>query len=140
MLKDSVLTALYASAFTDAKRRDELLQDFRTATFIARWDGDTFRFAHTSLQEYFLAVHLTTALEEAQLDEWNLPEVNAETLDFAAELFAQRSAESASARTRLEQSLNTLPQRECSAPQPKRAAILSSPLCRRREPLRASED
>jgi len=108
VLKDSVLTALYASAFTDAKRRDELLQDFRTATFIARWDGDTFRFAHTSLQEYFLAVHLVSALEEAHLDEWNLPEVNAETLDFAAELFVQRSAESACARTRLEQSLNTL--------------------------------
>lgn len=108
VLKDSVLTALYGSAFTDAKRRDELLQDFRTATFIARWDGDTFRFAHTSLQEYFLAVHLISALEEAQLDEWNLPEVTAETLDFAAELFVQRSAESASSRTRLEQSLNTL--------------------------------
>ncbi len=108
VLKDSVLTALYASAFTDAKRRDELLQDFRTATFIARWDGDTFRFAHTSLQEYFLAVHLMSALEDAQLDEWNLPEVNAETLDFAAELFVQRNAESASARTRLEQSLNAL--------------------------------
>ena len=108
VLRDSVLTALYASAFTDAKRRDELLQDFRTATFIARWDGDTFRFAHTSLQEYFLAVHLVSALEEAHLDEWNLPEVNAETLDFAAELFVQRSVESASARTRLEQSLNAL--------------------------------
>ncbi len=91
-----------------AKRRDELLQDFRTATFIARWDGDTFRFAHTSLQEYFLAVHLVNALEEEQLDEWSLPEVNVETLDFAAELFVQRCTESAAACTRLEHSLRAL--------------------------------
>jgi len=114
-LKETVTTdptfrALYGDSFKETKQRDELLQDFRTATFIARWDGDSFRFAHTSLQEYFLASHLVRALEQGHAGEWLLPQVNRETLDFAAELFVQRAEESPAARGRLEKTITLLMQ------------------------------
>ncbi len=108
IIADPTFRAMYGDSFKETKRRDELLQDFRTATFIARWDGDSFRFAHTSLQEYFLATALVTALETGDADEWLIRRVNHETLDFAAELFLQRAEESPAARTRLEQNLARL--------------------------------
>lgn len=108
LISDSTFRALYADDLKESEKRDRLLQDFRTATFIARWDGDSFRFAHTSLQEYFLATHLIRALEEAQPDGWSLPQVNRETLDFASELFLQRSGESPAAKQRLESTLGML--------------------------------
>ncbi len=108
IIADPTFRAMYGDSFKETKKRDELLQDFRTATFIARWDGDSFRFAHTSLQEYFLATALVTALENGDADEWLMPRVNQETLDFAAELFLQRAEESPAARTRLEQTLARL--------------------------------
>ena len=110
LLHDPTFRALYADDLKETEKRDRLLQDFRTATFIARWDGDSFRFAHTSLQEYFLATHLVRALEEGNADDWCLPTVNRETLDFAAELFIQRAEDSPAARTRLEKTLTRLMQ------------------------------
>lgn len=108
IIADPTFHALYGDSFKETKMRDELLQDFRTATFIARWDGDSFRFAHTSLQEYFLASALVAALENGDADAWLMPRVNQETLDFAAELFLQRAEESPAARTRLEHTLAKL--------------------------------
>ena len=69
----------------------ELLEeDFRTATFVLRPDDSSehFRFAHTSLQEYFLARHLFRSLREgSQRQVWNqLPMPSDETLEFLAEL------------------------------------------------------
>ncbi len=100
---------IYAD-FLKARESEAILSDFRTASFISRWDGDSFRFAHTSLQEYFLASHLVRALEQGNADEWLLPQVNRETLDFAAELFVQRAEESPAARGRLEKTLTLLMQ------------------------------
>src|SRR5262249_32255479 len=49
----------------------ELLQeDLRTATFLVREGSEDFRFAHTSLQEFFLASHLHRALLEQRWDTW----------------------------------------------------------------------
>ena len=71
-----------------------LNQDFRTATFFLRPDGEKegFRFAHTSLQEFFLAARLVRALEENEPDVWDLPLPSDETLDFAGQILHLKSA------------------------------------------------
>jgi hypothetical protein len=73
------------------KPAEVLNQDFREATFCLRPDDekDGFRFAHTSLYEYFLALHLVRALEENHIEHWNLPLPSDETLDFAGQLLAE---------------------------------------------------
>ncbi len=87
---DPVLSRIYDRQL-NSEERDTLLEDLRTATFIARWDGDRFQFAHTSLQEFFLAEALFEALsvhgtsQSAQL-EWAMPEPSVETFGFLAEL------------------------------------------------------
>lgn len=71
-----------------------LHQDFRTATFFLRpaTAGESFRFAHTSLQEYFLACHLARALQSGRKSDaspgaaWDLPMPSLETLDFLGQL------------------------------------------------------
>src|SRR5690606_5347949 len=90
ILTDTILRGQYGSALERSASRDELMQDFRTATFIARWDGDAFRFAHTSLQEYFLACHLVRALDSATeaVAEWDTSMPSVETLDFVGQLLA----------------------------------------------------
>lgn len=85
-----------------AGRSEGILSDFRAASFVSRWDGELFRFAHTSLQEYFLARHLIRALEEGNSEEWSLPLLNRESLDFATELFVQRGEESTVAKRKME--------------------------------------
>ena len=93
ILADPLLRGLYGDALKVPEDRDSLLQDFRTATFIARWDGDAFRFAHTSLQEYFLASHLVHSLTGNQaLEAWDLPMPTTETLDFMGQLLYKLSA------------------------------------------------
>ncbi|MBL9154046.1 MAG: TIR domain-containing protein [Verrucomicrobiales bacterium] len=73
------------------KPAEVLNQDFRAATFCLRPDGekDGFRFAHTSLYEYFLALHLVRAWEEDRPADWDLPLPSDETLDFAGQLLAE---------------------------------------------------
>lgn len=87
---DPALQARYASA--DADRLEE---DLRTATFLAREDGARagFRFAHTSLQEYFLAPHLAQAVERDDPEAWAGPVPSGETLTFLGELFASDYSE-----------------------------------------------
>ena len=46
--------------------REILKEDLRTATFITRPDDEHFRFAHTSLQEFFLASFLHRGLHKQQ--------------------------------------------------------------------------
>tara|TARA_R110002072_G_scaffold173600_2_gene328317 strand:+ start:98567 stop:101545 length:2979 start_codon:yes stop_codon:yes gene_type:complete len=83
---------------------NELLEeDLRTATFILRPDDEEqrFRFAHTSLQEFFLASRLHRVLLEAgrlkatgkpaaKINEvlhcWNIPVPSVETLEFLGQL------------------------------------------------------
>ena len=67
----------------------ELLEeDFRTATFVLRPDDsqDRFRFAHTSLQEYFLARYLHRALLEGEQQNCEMGVPSPETLDFLGQL------------------------------------------------------
>ncbi|HNM45014.1 pentapeptide repeat-containing protein, partial [Plasticicumulans sp.] len=71
------------------KDRGLLKEDLRTATFLVREGEDRFRFAHTSLQEYFLACHLQRALLDDQPDAWALPALNRETLDFLGQLLRE---------------------------------------------------
>ncbi len=70
------------------KDRAVLKEDLRTATFVLRptTEEKHFRFAHTSLQEYFLAAHLARALVEGKVDRWDLPRVSQETLDFLGQI------------------------------------------------------
>ena len=73
--------------------REVLKEDLRTATFITRPDDEHFRFAHTSLQEFFLASYLHRGLYEKKRENWQLfSEENSalpsnETLDFMAQLY-----------------------------------------------------
>ena len=70
--------------------RQILEEDLRNSTFVVREDRDEdhgfFRFAHTSLQEYFLARYLCRTLGEYRQDPesqaWALPSPSLETLDF----------------------------------------------------------
>lgn len=64
-----------------------LKEDLRTATFIVREGEDHFRFAHTSLQEFFLACHLKRALIEQAYNRWDkLLSLSDETLNFFGQL------------------------------------------------------
>ena len=77
---------------------DQLEEDLRTATFLVREDGvegSAFRFAHTSLLEYFLADYLLAAIRDDVPERWALPTPSPETLDFLGERLAE-AAESGS--------------------------------------------
>jgi len=67
-----------------------LEEDFRTATFVLRPDSslESFRFAHTSLQEYFLARYLLRGLSTNAMSTWDMPYPSPETLDFLGQLLA----------------------------------------------------
>ncbi|PXX37206.1 NACHT domain-containing protein [Undibacterium pigrum] len=78
------------------KPRDLLQEDLRNSTFLKRVDVEgkdsRFEFAHTSLQEFFLAEYLLQALLSRSADAreaWRLPMVSDETLDFLGQLLAE---------------------------------------------------
>jgi len=71
-------------------KRDLLKEDLRTATFLVRDDSDQFRFAHSSLQEYFLACYLRRALVQEQFANWALRGVSPDTLDFLGQSLAEQ--------------------------------------------------
>jgi len=100
LYENPVLAAAYAN-----KDREVLKEDLRTATFIVRPDDESFRFAHTSLQEYFLACYLHRALREGRPERLALTLPSLETLDFLLQLLASREdhrqACEATARTAL---------------------------------------
>lgn len=87
---------------------DQLEEDLRNSTFLSRidthidgHDESVFRFAHTSLQEYFLALYLFTALSENRNEAWNIRMPSTETLDFLGQMLAE--SEDVSLRTRMHQ-------------------------------------
>ncbi|PWV61773.1 pentapeptide repeat-containing protein [Plasticicumulans acidivorans] len=80
--------------------RELLKEDLRTATFLVREGEDRFRFAHSSLQEFFLASHLQRALRADQPQAWALPALNREVLDFLGQLLSEDEAEHAEALRR----------------------------------------
>lgn len=74
---------------------DQLEEDLRTATFLVRQDdeaGSAFRFAHTSLSEFFLADYLFQAVREGKPERWSLPVPSAETLDFLGQMIKEADA------------------------------------------------
>ena len=71
---------------------DQLEEDLRTATFLARQDAggkSSFRFAHTSLLEFFLARYLLNAVERKDAGAWAIPVPSRETLDFLSQLLCE---------------------------------------------------
>jgi WD40 repeat protein len=87
VVKDEVMAARYLG---DARKAAILDEDFRTATLVLRPDTsvDGFRFAHTSLHEFFLACALARALREGCTGVWDLPRPSPETLEFLGQLLA----------------------------------------------------
>ena len=79
------------------KKEPELLkEDVRTAAFLVRdEDGDQFRFAHSSLLEYFLACYLRRALIGSDLKGWALGGVSQETLDFLGQSLLEKPSDAA---------------------------------------------
>ena len=90
------------------KEREVLKEDLRTATFIVRPDDERFRFAHTSLQEYFLACYLYRGLKENKTQYWDLTLPSLETLNFLGQQLEIRSAEQTRCLRTLEEILKTL--------------------------------
>ncbi|HRD48558.1 MAG TPA: pentapeptide repeat-containing protein, partial [Candidatus Contendobacter sp.] len=76
-----------------AKDREILKEDLRTATFIVRPDEKKFRFAHTSLHEYFLAGYLLHTLMAGEADGYRLPPPSPETCTFFAERWQMAATE-----------------------------------------------
>ncbi len=80
---------------------EQLEEDLRTATFLSRQDGDvsTFRFAHTSLQEFFLADYLLEAVRHDRPDLWAMELPSQETLDFLGQMLQENAGDTAPLRT-----------------------------------------
>jgi WD40 repeat protein len=74
------------AAHYDMKDREVLKEDLRTATFLVRPGNSRFQFAHTSLQEFFLASYLWRALRDNRPSDWDMAVPSLETLDFLGQL------------------------------------------------------
>lgn len=78
-----------ARRYRDVKA-DQLEEDLRTATFLRRDDSEGekggFRFAHSSLQEFFLAEYLLQAVRDNARERWQLPHPSMEVFDFIEQL------------------------------------------------------
>ncbi|MGD0959889.1 MAG: NACHT domain-containing protein, partial [Methylomonas sp.] len=73
---------------------EQLEEDLRTATFLTRQDADNpadcgFHFAHTSMQEFFLAEYLLAAIRENAPERWRMDRPSRETLDFLGQMLAE---------------------------------------------------
>lgn len=88
---DPVLKEAYP---LDREHTARIAEDFRAATMLLRPDqGNLFRFAHTSMQEYFLARWLYRGLVEQRPGDWTVPMPSDETLDFLGQLIVARGGE-----------------------------------------------
>src|SRR5919206_3123582 len=81
------------AAHYEGKDRELLKEDLRTATFLVRVGEADFRFAHSSLQEFFLAAFLYRALLENRIADWALPIPSRETLEFLGQMLQGGDAE-----------------------------------------------
>lgn len=88
-LIDFLLDHPRIAAHYEGKDRELLKEDLRTATFLVREGEDQFRFAHTSLLEFFLACHLYRGLQEGEMERWDIPNVSRETHDFLGQLLIE---------------------------------------------------
>ena len=82
-----------------AKAQAVLEEDLRNSTFVVRIDEDQeqgfFRFAHTSLQEFFLARYLQRCLEQGDIQGFAMPMPSVETLVFLGQLLEVARAQQA---------------------------------------------
>ncbi len=86
----------HLSARYGKKEPELLLEDVRTAAFLVRDEnGDQFRFAHSSLLEYFLACYLRRALIRSDFSGWALRGVSQETLDFLGQSLLEQPSDPA---------------------------------------------
>ena len=83
------------AAHYTGKDRELLKEDLRTATFLVRDGNDQFRFAHTSLHEFFLAAWLHRALKDGRPEGWDLPQPSRETLHFLGQMLEEGDADTA---------------------------------------------
>lgn len=113
---DAWLDQLPSNATVRQLPRGLLQQDVRNATFLKRRDAEKpedsrFEYAHTSLQEFFLADYLFRVLRQASQRrdssaracadlraQWALARVSNETLDFFGQILAEAGAQGAELR------------------------------------------
>ncbi len=111
LYRNPVIKDAYASL-----NRETLKKDLRTATFIIREEEKSFSFAHTSLQEYFLAGFIVDALSARQFEpleiEMKIP--SKETLDFVADMLAADARKSGPVVERLASILEAAYRKEVS--------------------------
>ncbi len=77
--------------------RDKLEEDLRNSHFLTREDGKDeessgFRFAHSSIQEYFLADYLFDALQNDQPRKWALKRIGEECWNFFGQFLAETTS------------------------------------------------
>ena len=89
---DPRLKERYADLYR-GKAREILYEDLRTSTFVVRSDDDDFRFAHTSILEYFLAKYMFLTLHDGDGDAWEGIEPSPECLEFLAEIACENARE-----------------------------------------------
>ncbi len=89
---DARLNERYAGLYR-GKAREILYEDLRTSTFLVRSNDDGFRFAHTSILEYFLAKYLFETLRNGDADAWEGIDPSPECLDFLAEIACENARE-----------------------------------------------
>jgi len=90
----------WRSGQTDPRRRytemhiDKLDEDLRNSQFLVREDASSedssgFRFAHSSLLEFFLAEYLLQAVADNARARWAMPDPSPETMDFFGQLLEE---------------------------------------------------
>ena len=89
---DARLNERYAELYR-GKAREILYEDLRTSAFVVRSDNKGFRFAHTSIQEYFLAKYLFQTLCDGEADAWEGIDPSPECFDFLAEIACENARE-----------------------------------------------
>lgn len=89
---DARLNERYAELYR-GKAREILYEDLRTSAFVVRSDNKGFRFAHTSIQEYFLARYLFQTLRDGEAGAWEGIKPPPDCLDFLAEIACENARE-----------------------------------------------
>ena len=89
---DPRLLECYAGVYS-GRARVILYEDLRTSTFVVRTDGDGFRFAHTSIHEYFLARHLFETLRDGEVNAWEDISPSRECVHFLIEIACENAPE-----------------------------------------------
>lgn len=76
----------------EEKQMEPLFKDLRNATLLTRATDRDFGFSHTSIQEYFLAQYLFEMGIKGQQDNFHMPNLSHETIDFLIDLLEKAEA------------------------------------------------